>query len=46
MNFLKINNKIIEKLVDSKGSRSGKPVNLTESEIRGLCIKSRDIFLS
>lgn len=38
--------KIIEKLLESKGARQGKPVNLSEAEIRGLCIKSRDIFLS
>ncbi|KTF91363.1 hypothetical protein cypCar_00012553 [Cyprinus carpio] len=29
-----------------KGSRPGKNVQLTESEIRGLCLKSREIFLS
>uniref|UniRef100_A0AAV2KDQ4 Serine/threonine-protein phosphatase n=1 Tax=Knipowitschia caucasica TaxID=637954 RepID=A0AAV2KDQ4_KNICA len=29
-----------------KGSRPGKNVQLTEGEIRGLCLKSREIFLS
>ena len=29
-----------------RGSRPGKTVNLTEAEIRGLCTKSREIFLS
>mmetsp|Transcript_61011 Transcript_61011/g.70887 ORF Transcript_61011/g.70887 Transcript_61011/m.70887 type:complete len:321 (+) Transcript_61011:36-998(+) len=38
--------KIIEKLLDVRGSKPGKQVNLTENEIRGLCIKSREIFIS
>ena len=38
--------KIIEKLVDVRGSKPGKLVNLLESEIRGLLLKARDIFLS
>lgn len=29
-----------------KGSRPGKNVQLAENEIRGLCLKSREIFLS
>ena len=29
-----------------RGSRPGKNVQLTEPEIRGLCLKSREIFLS
>uniref|UniRef100_A0A672ZWE4 Serine/threonine-protein phosphatase n=1 Tax=Sphaeramia orbicularis TaxID=375764 RepID=A0A672ZWE4_9TELE len=33
-------------LFSVKGSRPGKNVQLTESEIRGLCLKSREIFLS
>ncbi|RXM32770.1 Sarcoplasmic/endoplasmic reticulum calcium ATPase 1 [Acipenser ruthenus] len=32
--------------LELKGSRPGKNVQLTESEIRGLCLKSREIFLS
>jgi serine/threonine-protein phosphatase PP1 catalytic subunit len=34
--------KIIEKLLEGKG----KEVKLIEAEIRGLCIKAREIFLS
>uniref|UniRef100_A0AAY4DL82 Serine/threonine-protein phosphatase n=1 Tax=Denticeps clupeoides TaxID=299321 RepID=A0AAY4DL82_9TELE len=34
---------IVERLY---GSRPGKNVQLTENEIRGLCLKSREIFLS
>ncbi|KAJ4455076.1 putative Serine/threonine-protein phosphatase PP1-gamma catalytic subunit [Paratrimastix pyriformis] len=37
---------IISKLLEVRGSRPGKLVNLTEGEIRGLIIKSKDIFLS
>lgn len=37
---------IIEKLLSVRGSKPGKVVNLTESEVRGLCIKSREIFIS
>lgn len=29
-----------------RGSRPGKNVQLTDAEIRGLCLKSREIFLS
>ena len=32
--------------VSVRGSRPGKNVQLTENEIRGLCLKSREIFLS
>ena len=38
--------KIIEKLLEVKGSKPGKQVNLTENEIKGLCNKSREIFIS
>ncbi len=34
------------KLFVVRGSRPGKAVNLAENEIRYLCIKSRQIFLS
>ena len=37
--------KIIDKLLNVRGSKPGKLVNLTEAEIRGLCIKSREIFI-
>ena len=35
---------IIEQLLTVRGSRPGRQVNLTEAEIRWLCIKSREIF--
>lgn len=38
--------KIIEKLLQVKGSKPGKKVNLTETEIQGLVTTARDIFLS
>lgn len=28
-----------------RGCRPGKPVHMTEAEVRGLCLKSREIFL-
>jgi serine/threonine-protein phosphatase PP1 catalytic subunit len=37
---------IIEKLLSVRGSKPGKNVNLTENEVRQLCIKSREIFIS
>jgi serine/threonine-protein phosphatase PP1 catalytic subunit len=37
---------IIARLLEVRGSRPGKNVQLTEQEIRGLCLKSREIFLS
>lgn len=37
---------IIEKLLSVRGSRPGKPVSLTEGEIRMLCVRTRDIFIS
>ena len=37
---------IIARLLEVRGSRSGKNVQLAEIEIRGLCLKSREIFLS
>jgi serine/threonine-protein phosphatase PP1 catalytic subunit len=38
--------KIIEKLLDVKDKKPGKSVNLTENEIRALCIRSRDVFMN
>ena len=32
-------------LFSVRGSRPGKTVQMTESEVRGLCLKSREIFL-
>ena len=37
---------IIQRLLEVRGSRPGKNVQLTEAEIRGLCLVSREIFLS
>ena len=37
-------NQIIDKLLEVRGCRPGKQVNLTEQEVRGLCIKSHEIF--
>lgn len=37
---------ILEKLLEVKHARPGRQVNLTEQEVRNLCIKSRDIFMS
>jgi serine/threonine-protein phosphatase PP1 catalytic subunit len=38
--------KIIEKLLQVKGSKPGKKVNLAEAEIQGLVTAAREIFLS
>ena len=35
---------IISKLLSVKGQKPGKIVNLTEAEVRGLCMKSKEIF--
>lgn len=32
--------------MEIKGQKPGKQVNLTEAEIRGLCIKAREVFLA
>eukprot|EP00915_Cephaloidophora_sp_WS-2016_P002931 GHVH01003975.1.p1 GENE.GHVH01003975.1~~GHVH01003975.1.p1 ORF type:complete len:306 (+),score=50.72 GHVH01003975.1:1287-2204(+) len=37
---------IIEKLLEVRGSRPGKVVQLTENEIRGLCQRSKEIFVT
>ncbi|NXC13924.1 PP1B phosphatase, partial [Corythaeola cristata] len=37
---------IIKHLISVRGCRPGKIVQMTEAEVRGLCIKSREIFLS
>ena len=39
-------NSILQRLLEIRGSRPSKNVHLTEAEIRGLCLKSREIFLS
>lgn len=37
---------IIARLLEVRGSRPGKNVQLNETEIKSLCVKSREIFLS
>ena len=37
---------IIEQLLSVRGARPGRQVNLTESEIRWLCVKGREVFQS
>lgn len=37
---------VLEKLLSVRGAKPGKTVNLSENEVRQLCIKSRDIFIS
>ncbi len=37
---------IIQRLLEVRGSRPGRQVQLTENEIKGLCIKAREIFMS
>lgn len=37
---------IVDRLLEVRGSRPGKQVQLLESEIRYLCTKAREIFIS
>lgn len=37
---------IIQKLLEVRGSKPGKQVNLSEQEIKGLCNKAREIFIN
>jgi len=37
---------IIEKLLSVRGCKPGKQVQLTEQEVRGLCLQAREIFLN
>ena len=37
---------VIERLLEVRGSRPGKQVNLAEHEVRALCLKAREIFMS
>lgn len=36
---------IIQKMLSVRGGRAGKQVDLAESDIRGLCMKAREIFM-
>lgn len=38
--------KILEKLLDVRGSKPGKQVNLSENEIKGIISKARDVFIN
>ena len=38
--------KIIEKLLESRGKKQASNMNLTETQIKNICIKAREIFLS
>lgn len=38
--------KTISKLLEVKGSKPGKQVNLAENEIKALCMAAREIFIS
>lgn len=37
---------IIQRLLEVRGSRPGRNVSLSEAEIRGICLQSREIFLT
>lgn len=37
---------LITRLLEVRGCRPGKPVQMSELEVRGLCLKSREIFLT
>ncbi|KAL1437225.1 hypothetical protein MTO96_048945 [Rhipicephalus appendiculatus] len=37
---------VIERLIAVRGCHPGKNVDLAEHEIRGLCLKTREIFLA
>lgn len=37
---------MITRLLEVRGGRPGKTVQMTEAEVRALCVKSREIFLS
>ena len=39
-------NLIIDKLLDVRGARPGKQVLLSEGEIRWLCIRAREVFMT
>ena len=39
-------NQLIDKLLDVRGARPGKQVSLTEGEIKWLCTRSREVFMT
>lgn len=38
--------KLLQKLLEVKGSKPGKQVNLSENEIKGLCVAARETFIN
>jgi len=37
---------IIDRLLEVRSNKPGKPVNLSENEIKELCYRSREIFIN
>ena len=37
---------IIDRLLEVRGAKPGKPVNLTENEIKEICYRAREVFIS
>ena len=37
---------IIDRLLEVRSSKPGKPVQLTENEIKEICYRSREVFIS
>ena len=37
---------IIDRLLEAKNGRPGKPVQLAENEVRQLCLTAKDLFMS
>jgi len=37
---------IIDRLLEVRGSKPGKPVQLSENEIKEICYRSREIFIN
>ena len=44
LNDISVDN-LIEQLLSVRGARPGRQVNLTENEIKWLCIKAREVFI-
>jgi serine/threonine-protein phosphatase PP1 catalytic subunit len=37
---------IIQRLLEARGSKPGKQINLLENEVKGLCLKAKDVFMT